>query len=196
MRSADAWSWAARRLDPTAADSGGTVTVVIASNARIFRRRVCGVRRRPRPARATRRCRDSRATIDHAPGGRGRRRRRGATFGDFERHRAGRGGEFIVRHDLVDHPQFERLAGGEARVAEPDLLGLLLADEVFEIPGAEPGVEAAHHRADLSEHRAFLGDRDVAHDLQDIAAADRIAVDRGDHRFLQPLDALIHVEGR
>ena len=29
-----------------------------------------------------------------------------------------------------------------------------------------------------------------------VAAADRVAVDRGDDRLLQPLDALVHVEGR
>src|ERR1043166_1579876 len=45
------------------------------------------------------------------------------------------------------------------------------------------GIERAHHRADLAEHRALLGDGDVAHHLQHVAAADRKAVDRGDHRL-------------
>jgi 1,4-dihydroxy-2-naphthoyl-CoA synthase len=31
-------------------------------------------------------------------------------------------------------------------VAEPDLLGLLLADHVLEVPGAVAGIERAHHR--------------------------------------------------
>src|SRR5437763_3162923 len=125
-----------------------------------------------------------------------RGQRKGAALGDLQRHLAGRGFELIVRHDRVDHAQFERLAGGQARGPEPDLLRLFLADQVFEIPRAEPGIEAAHHRPDLAKDRALLGDRDVAHDLQHIAAADRIAIDRGDDRLLQPLDRLIHVEGR
>src|ERR1700704_981654 len=61
-------------------------------------------------------------------------------------------------------------------IAEPDFLGLLLADQVFQIPGAVAGIERAHHRADLAEHRALLGDGDVAHHLQHVAAADREAV--------------------
>src|ERR1051326_7800201 len=44
--------------------------------------------------------------------------------------------------------------------------------------------------------RKILCDRDVAHDLQHIAATDGIAVDGGDDRFLQALDRLVHVEGR
>src|SRR5204863_7093288 len=99
-------------------------------------------------------------------------------------------------HHLVYHAQLQRLARAHARVAEPDLLRLLLADQVFEIPGAEAGIEAAHHRPDLAKNGALLGYGDVAHDLQHVAAADRITVHRGDDRLLQPLDRLVHIEGR
>src|SRR5438477_937653 len=121
---------------------------------------------------------------------------KGAALGNLQSHVARRLFQLIVRHDLVDHAEFEGFARREARVAEPDLLRLLLADQVFEVPGAEPGVEAPHHRPDLAEDRALLRDRDVAHDLQHVAAADRITVDRGDDGLLQALDRLVHVERR
>ena len=60
---------------------------------------------------------------------------------------------------------------------EPDLSRLLLADHARQVRAAEAGIEAADHRAHLAEHRAFLRDGEVAHDLQDVAAADGKAVD-------------------
>jgi hypothetical protein len=122
--------------------------------------------------------------------------REGAALGHFERKGARLVPQPLVRHDLVDQPHVQRLAGRDLRVAEPDVLGALLADQVLEIPGAVAGVERAHHRPDLAEHGAFLGDREVADHLQHVAAADREAVDAGDHGLLQPLDRLVHVEGR
>ena len=84
----------------------------------------------------------------------------------------------------------------EPRVHEPHLLRLFLADEVLEVPRAVARVEAAHHRADLPKHRAFLGDREVAHDLQHLAAADREPVHGCDHRLLQALDAFVDFQRR
>ena len=81
-------------------------------------------------------------------------------------------------------------------IAEPDLLRALLADQVFQVPGAVARIERAHHRPDLAEHRALLGDGAVAQHLQHVAAADREAVDRGDHRLLQLLDRLVHLQRR
>src|SRR4029077_16541156 len=75
-----------------------------------------------------------------------RGQREGAALRDFERHLAGRLFQLVVRHDLVDQPDLERLARRHSRVAKPDFLRLLLADQVFEVPGAVAGIEAAHHR--------------------------------------------------
>ncbi len=48
----------------------------------------------------------------------------------------------------------------------------------------------------MAEHRALFGDRDVADDLQHIASAHGETVDRSDHRLLQLVDGLVHLEGR
>ena len=117
-------------------------------------------------------------------------------LGNGQRHRARLVHQLVVGHHFVDEPDLQRFARRQLGVGEPHFLGLLLADQVFEVPGAVAGVETAHHRADLTEHRAFLGDGDVAHHLQHLPAADGITVDHGYHRFLQALDGFVNFQRR
>ena len=125
-----------------------------------------------------------------------RREREAAALGHLQGVFPGPFGEFGIRHDAVDQPDFERLCGGDPAVGVPDFLGPLLAHQILEIPGAVAGIERPHHRPDLAEHGALLGDRQVADHLQHVAAADREAVDACDHRLLQLVDRLVHFERR
>src|SRR3954469_7455629 len=61
--------------------------------------------------------------------------------------------EPLERHDGVHEPHVERLLGVVLTTEEPDLLGLLRADEVAEHPRAEAAVEAADLRPGLPEAR-------------------------------------------
>jgi hypothetical protein len=66
---------------------------------------------------------------------------------------------------------------------EPDLLGLLEPDLAGEQVGAEAAVEAADLRAGLAEAGVVGGDGEVAHDVQDVAAADGPARHHGHDGF-------------
>ena len=125
-----------------------------------------------------------------------RRQRKRAALGDLERHLARLFPELAVWHYLVDEPDRERLARRELGVHEPQLFRFFLADQVLEIPRAVTGVEASHHGPDLAEHRALFRDREIAHHLQHLPAADREAVDRRYHGLLQPINALVDFKRR
>src|ERR671915_516530 len=91
--------------------------------------------------------------------------------------------EPLERHDRVDEPHLERLARVVLAAQEPDLLGLLLADLGGEQGGAVAAVEAPDLGAGLPEAGVVGGDREVAHHVQDVAAADRVARHHGDDRL-------------
>ena len=98
------------------------------------------------------------------------------------------------RHDLVDETHVERGLRVVLLAEVPDLARLLLADHAREQPGAVAAVEAADARAGLAEARVVGRDREVAHDVQHVAAADRVARDHRDHRLRQPADLHLQVE--
>ena len=77
---------------------------------------------------------------------------------------------------------------------EPDLARLLLTDDARQVRAAEAGVEAADARPGLAELRVVGGDRQIADEVQHVAAADRVARDLRDHRFRQVADAHVQVE--
>ena len=58
--------------------------------------------------------------------------------------------------------------------------------------GAEAAVEGADLRPGLPEARVVGGDREVADEVQHVAAADRVARDHRDDRLRQPAD--LHVQ--
>src|SRR4051812_10802237 len=64
--------------------------------------------------------------------------------------------------DGVHESHLERLPGVVLTAEEPDLLGLLRADQVGEQSGAEAAVEAADSRAGLAEASIVGCDREVA----------------------------------
>ena len=59
--------------------------------------------------------------------------------------------------------------------------------------GAEAAVEGADARAGLAEARVVGGDREVADEVQHVAAADRVAGDHRDDRLGQAADLDVQV---
>ena len=101
--------------------------------------------------------------------------------------------EPVERHDRVHEPHLQRLLRVVLAAQEPDLLGLLQPDECRRSSdGAEAAVEGADARAGLAEARVVGGDREVADEVQDVPAADRVAGDHRDDRLRQP--AHLHVQ--
>ena len=98
----------------------------------------------------------------------------------------------VERHDRVHEPHLQRLLRVVLAAEEPDLLGLLGADQAREHARAEAAVERADPRAGLAEAGVVGRDREVADDVQDMAAADRVARDHRDDRLRQPPD--LHVQ--
>jgi hypothetical protein len=56
-----------------------------------------------------------------------------------------------------------------------------------------PGSTLPDLRPDLSELRAVGSDRQIAEHVQHVTAADRVAVDRGDHRLRDVADHAVQV---
>src|SRR5689334_12918171 len=98
------------------------------------------------------------------------------------------------RHDLVDQAHVQRLLGVVLLAEKPDLTRLLLADDARQQPRAIAAVEAADARARLAEASVVGGDGEVAHHVQHVAAADRVAGDHRDHRLGQAPDLDLDVE--
>src|SRR4051812_43181086 len=88
--------------------------------------------------------------------------------------------QLLEWHDPVYESHLQRLLRVVLAAEEPDLLRLLRADEVGQRAGPEAAVEAADLRADLTETCVVRGNREVAHHVQHVAAADRVAGDHGD----------------
>ena len=76
---------------------------------------------------------------------------------------------------------------------QPDLLRPLGAHQVAQQRRAEAAVPRAHARPGLPEARVVGGDRQVAHEVQDVAAADRVAGDHRHHRLGQAADLDVQV---
>ena len=100
--------------------------------------------------------------------------------------------EPVERHDGVDQPHLERLLGVVLAAQHPELLGLLRPDQRRQQRRAEAAVERADLRPDLAEARVVGGDREVADEVQHVAAADRVAGHHRHHRLGQPAD--LHVQ--
>src|SRR5207247_8666828 len=84
----------------------------------------------------------------------------------------------------------------------PDLPRPLPADDPGEAPGAVARVHAADAGPGLAEDGVLGGDREIAEDVQHVAAADREAVDHRDDRLrdvadraVQSLDVHRAIEG-
>ena len=75
---------------------------------------------------------------------------------------------------------------------EPDLLGALLTDLPGQQARPEATVEGPDARAGLPEAGVLRGDRQVADDVEDLAAADRVTRDHRHDGLRRPAD--LHVE--
>src|SRR4051794_41170268 len=101
--------------------------------------------------------------------------------------------ETLERHDGVHEPHLERLPGVVLAAEKPDLLGLLRAYQVGEQTCAEAAVEAADARSGLAEAGVVGGVGEVAHDVQQVPAADRVAGDHRDDRLRKAPDLDVQV---
>src|SRR6266511_4064654 len=102
--------------------------------------------------------------------------------------------ELLERDDLVHEAHVERLLRVVFVAQEPDLTRLLLADAAGEEARAVATVERADLGPGLAEPCVVGGDREVAHDVQDVPAADRVAGDHRDHWLGEPADLDLEVE--
>ena len=98
----------------------------------------------------------------------------------------------LERHDRVHEPHLQRLLGGVLAAQKPDLLGLLGPHQARQQAGAEAAVEGAHARSHLTEARVLGGDREVAHEMQHVPAADRVPGHHRHDRLGQAAD--LHVQ--
>src|SRR5947209_1976992 len=112
------------------------------------------------------------------------------------------GAKLAERDHPVDEPHLEGFARRVLAAEVPDLPRPLLADD----PGEEPGAVARVHTADagpgLAEDGVLGRDREIADDVQHVAAADREAGDHRDDRLrdvadraVQSLDVHRAIEG-
>ena len=101
--------------------------------------------------------------------------------------------ELVERDHRVHEAHLQRLVGLVQPAQEPDLLRLADADGPGQQAGAEAAVEAPDPGAGLAEARVVGRDREVADQVQDLAAADRVAGDHRDHRLRQPADLDVQV---
>src|SRR3954453_11460988 len=93
----------------------------------------------------------------------------------------------------VDEPHVERLLRVIQPGEEPDLLRLLDADVARQERGAEAAIEAADPRSGLTEDGVVAGDGQVADEMEDVPAADRVARDHRHHRLRKPPDLNMEV---
>jgi len=101
--------------------------------------------------------------------------------------------EALERHDGIDQSHLQRLAGVVLPAQEPDLLGLLGPHQPREDARAKAAIEGSHAGADLPEAGVLGGDRQVADDVQDVPAPDRVPRHHRDHRLWHPPDLDVEV---
>ncbi len=94
--------------------------------------------------------------------------------------------EAVERDDRVDQPHLQGLGSVVLATEQPELLRLLGADEVAQEGGAEAAVPGADPRSGLAEDGVVGGDREVAAEVKDVAAANRVARHHRHHRLRQP----------
>src|SRR6267378_3686978 len=82
------------------------------------------------------------------------------------------GPEVLERHHLVHEPHVQRLLRRVLQAQVPDLARLLLAHDAGQVARAVPGVHAPHARTRLPEDSRVRRDREIAEDVQHVAAAD------------------------
>ena len=101
--------------------------------------------------------------------------------------------EMLEGDDRVHQAHRQRFLRGVLAAQEPELLGLLGSYEVRQQARPEAAVERSNARADLAEAGIVGGDREVADQVQHVAAADRVARDHRHHRLRQAPDLDVEV---
>src|SRR6266581_6278639 len=87
----------------------------------------------------------------------------------------------LAWHNLVDQPHRRRLCGAVLVAQVPDFPRFFLPDDTRQVHGAKASVKTPYLRTSLTKDRALRGDGQIAEHMQDMAAADGIAIDLGNH---------------
>src|SRR5207247_70130 len=98
------------------------------------------------------------------------------------------------RHDGLDQPPRQRGLRVVLPAEEPDLLRALLTDLTSQEPDPVAPVERPDPGAGLSESGVVRGDREVAAQVQHVAAADRVPGHHGDRWLGEAPDLDLEVE--
>jgi len=103
--------------------------------------------------------------------------------------------EIDVIDDGVDHAHFERFLSRVRAAQEEDLPGTLLADLAGEERRTVSAVERGDIGIGLFEHGVFSGgEREVAHDMEAMTAADGPTGHDGDHHFGHESNESLHLQ--
>lgn len=102
--------------------------------------------------------------------------------------------QLIDGHDGVDEAHIKGFLGGVLAAEIPDFAGFFLAYNVGQIRGTETAVETAHLGADLAHDGIIGSDGKIADDMEDMASANGIARDEGDHYLGHRADETLEVE--
>ena len=94
-----------------------------------------------------------------------------------------RGVQLRARHGAIDPAPLERLLGADGPVEQEHLASATIADEQRQPLRGAAGRHAAARRADVAEDDVVRGDRQVAGQVQLVAAADGHAVEAGNDRL-------------
>ncbi len=98
------------------------------------------------------------------------------------------------RHHAIDEPHVERLPRVVLLAQKPNLARLLLAHDAREIRGAVAPVEASDLGSGLPETRVFGRDRQIAHQVQDMPAANCVTGDHRNHGLGECPDLALQIE--
>src|SRR5581483_1780469 len=98
------------------------------------------------------------------------------------------------RDDRIDETHLECLLRIVLAAEEPDLARFLLTDDSRQIRRSKSCVERADPRPGLSEARIVGCDRQVADDMQNVTAADRISRHHRDDRLRHAANLFLHIE--
>ena len=102
--------------------------------------------------------------------------------------------ELCQRHHLVDKPHLEGFLCVVLPTEEPNLAGLLLADDARQIARAEACIERAYLWTGLSENGVLAGNAQVADNMQHVSSADGVAVDHCNDGLGQTADLHLHIQ--
>src|SRR4029450_4196242 len=87
----------------------------------------------------------------------------------------------LAGHNLVDQTHSSSLYGAVLVAQIPDLARFFLPDDTRQVHGAKASVKTAYLRTSLTKNSTLRGDSQITEHMQDMPAADGVAIDLRDH---------------